>query len=318
MSQKAIKEIQEEANAFDQLIMERIQNGFVPDLQKLQPVKWFYNNMWREPEFVAIHWMPKVNFVLDIIQKNPGPVLEIGCGSGYLALEIARCGEKVTGIDISRKSIEIADAYARKEGFSSESLCYRCESFEEAVFEDETFMSVVFFRSLHHLVDIDAILKKVRKILKIGGHFIACEPMRDKFSRKSAEFAAILRALMPTWVSFEEKLGTLQSVGDFDSYLNDIFNEYTYVEDHSQSPNDNSINSGEMLDSIWKNFDVKTVEYTDAVIDKLIGGLRGEYRFLFARFLKLLDKYMVEKKILAPTSLQIHGVKTALVKEEGQ
>jgi len=178
-----------EAKAFDDHITERIKHGFVPDLQKLKPVEWFYNNMWREPEFVKIHWMPKVNFVLDIIKKNPGSILEIGCGSGYLALEMARCGQKIMGIDLSKKSIEIAEEYARKEGFSADVLRYQCVDFNSVDVADNTFTSVVFFRSLHHLVEIDSILKMVRRVLKKGGNLIVCEPMRDRFSKESAVLA---------------------------------------------------------------------------------------------------------------------------------
>ena len=43
-----------EADAFDKQIEERIKNGFIPDLRRLRKVDWFYNNVWREPEFVEI------------------------------------------------------------------------------------------------------------------------------------------------------------------------------------------------------------------------------------------------------------------------
>ena len=48
---------------------------------------------------------------------------------------------------------------------------------------------------------------------------------------------------------------------------------------------------------------VKNVDYSDAFIDKLIGGLRGKNRFLVARFLKKYDEYLIKKKILNGTSL---------------
>ena len=46
-------------------------------------------------------------------------ILDVGCGSGRMAVDLAKRGAKVTGIDFSKKMIDMAKAMAEKEGVSS-------------------------------------------------------------------------------------------------------------------------------------------------------------------------------------------------------
>lgn len=300
--------LQKEAAAFDQHADERIRNGFIPDLRRLGKVEWFYNNVWRDPEFVAIHLMPKVEFVIDIAKRRGGKVLELGCGYGYLSLELARNGLHVTGVDLSPRSIEIAKHYAEenpfKEGFGS--LRYECGNILEMDLGEETYNTVVFFGTLHHMEDLNLILAKVHRALKKQGNLIVYEPVRENFNQKSAEFAAILRAILPTWVSYEQKLKGLDNSEAWQNYVDEIYNEYTYKDEHEQSPCDNSTASDEvMTEVIGKYFSIQSKVYANAFIDKLIGGLRGDNQYVLARFLKFLDDELVRKDVLPPTTHRI-------------
>ena len=104
--------LEKEVKAFDRQTNERIKHGFIPDLRKLQKVDWFYNNVWRNPELVKIHLMPEIDFVLNISKQRGGKVIKLGCGFGYLTLELARNGLNVVGVDLSSRSIEIAHKFA--------------------------------------------------------------------------------------------------------------------------------------------------------------------------------------------------------------
>ena len=93
--------------------------------------------------------------------------------------------------------------------------------------------------------------------------------------------------------------------------VDNIFKEYVLEDDHEQSPMDNSVDSAEkIVNIIGGKFSVVEEKYSDAFIDKIIGGLRGEHKYGMARFLKFLDESMVENKILPPTSLELTAVKS--------
>lgn len=303
--------LKKEATCFDKQTEERIKQGFVPDLRRLKKVNWFYNNVWRDPEFVKIHLMPKVNFVLDIAKKRGGTVLEFGCGYGYLSLELARNGLDVTGVDLSPKSIEIAKNFAEKNPFKENfgALRYECADIMTIKLKDDSFDSIVFFSTLHHLPDIEVIFKKIHKALKKRGNLIIVEPLRGEFTSKSAEYAAILRMVLPTYLSYDEKLKSLDKK-TWQEYLQEIHDEYTFKGEHEQSPNDNLINKAEViLAATNKYFKIEKKQYSDAFIDKLIGALRGEDKYLLARFLKRLDNKLIEEGVLPFTNIQIHAVK---------
>lgn len=51
-------------------------------------------------------------------------VLDIGCGTGRLALDLARCGKKVTGIDFSSSMIEAAQRLKEREGATGVEFLY--------------------------------------------------------------------------------------------------------------------------------------------------------------------------------------------------
>ncbi len=262
---------------------------------------------------MGIAMMPKINFMVDIARNSGGRVIEVGCGPGYLTLELARNGLDVTGIDLSPKSIEIAQKFAEentfKDGFGS--LKYSCGDFLSMELDRNAYDSIIFFGTLHHMPDMDVVMSKLKEILKTGGNFIICEPVRDNFTKKSAELTAILRAILPTWIPYDKKLEGLSSSVKWKDYIEDIFKECTYQDEHEQSPCDNATSylKKVMIDSISKHFDVKTVEYSHSFIDNLIGGLRGPDKYILAKSLKALDDYLVEQKILLPTSIRVHAVK---------
>jgi 2-polyprenyl-3-methyl-5-hydroxy-6-metoxy-1,4-benzoquinol methylase len=293
-----------EKESFDDQAEERFKKGFVSDIRRLKHLDWMVNNVWRDPKYVQIHWLPKIDFVLE---RARGRVLELGCGTGYLCLEMARKGLRVTGMDVSPKSIEIAQHHKDKyfEGGSG-SLNYVCEDFTNTDLGRETYDTVVFFRSFHHIKNIGGLLEKVCDSLTPGGGLLLCEPVRGEFTKESALWAAVLRIVSPTWESIDEKK---EHVRHLDVYVKKIFDEYTYANAH-QSPHDNDTNKyKDIKKAVSKKFIIKDEVFEDAFIDRLIGGLRGPQRYEMAELLKQLDTVMVRSGALPYTSISMYAVK---------
>lgn len=304
--------LSEEAKVFDASSLERIKNGFNPDLRNLEKVDWFYNNVWRDPEFVKIHLMPKVNFIIDAACIRGGSVLEVGCGYGYLALEMARNGLDVTGIDVSSESINIANKVAGEDlsEIKRGVLEYRVSDFKSLDYAAESFDTVVFFRSLHHMDNLPEVLEKVSLLLKPKGLLLISEPVRDNFNEQSALIAGLLRLVLNTWESFADKNAYLQDADSFKKYIDDIYKEYVYEDEHHQSPMDNSVSSDKViLKHVEQLFAVSELEYNDSFIDKLIGGLRGDDSHQKAALLKNIDQLLIDNNILPYTSINLKAIK---------
>lgn len=113
-------------------------------------------------------------------------VLDLGCGTGTQALEIAGDVEEVHGIDISSKMIEIAKrkVYDRKTlnvDFTQATI------FDERLLK-ESFDVILAFNILHYLEDTQDVMQRINELLKPGGLFISStecmgEEEKKKFSR---------------------------------------------------------------------------------------------------------------------------------------
>lgn len=56
-----------------------------------------------------------VDFYLELAREAPGPVLELGCGTGRVVLPLARAGVHTTGLDLSQSMLDVAAARLAKQ-----------------------------------------------------------------------------------------------------------------------------------------------------------------------------------------------------------
>lgn len=120
-------------------------------------------NPWRVPYFKNA-LIKKYGEDLSQVQ-----LLDIGCGGGVLTEEFALLGCQVTGIDISARSISVAQTHAAINGLS---IDYRVGSGTSLHFDDNSFDAVSCCDVLEHIRDWRQVLAEARRVLKPGGLFL--------------------------------------------------------------------------------------------------------------------------------------------------
>jgi len=147
-------------------------------------------------------------------------LLDIGCGGGVLTEEFASWGGQVTGIDISPRSIAVAQAHAVKNGLS---IDYKVGSGTNLPFADASFEAVSCCDVLEHIQDWKQVIAEAARVLVPDGLFFFDTINRTLKSRAVMIYALQefpLTSLMPedthVWKMFitpDELRAALQKQG---------------------------------------------------------------------------------------------------------
>jgi ubiquinone/menaquinone biosynthesis C-methylase UbiE len=109
---------------------------------------------------------------------QPGMVcVDLGCGGGRLALELARLGASVLGVDVSDAMIERMESQAKKEGLSG--VKGIVSPIEHLSLPPESVDLVISNYALHHLLDADKakVVRAAYGWLRPGGHLVNSDMM---------------------------------------------------------------------------------------------------------------------------------------------
>ncbi|MCV3728594.1 class I SAM-dependent methyltransferase [Ureaplasma miroungigenitalium] len=96
--------------------------------------------------------------------------LDIGCGGGYNAGELAKRAFLVHAIDISKKACEVTRFY-NTTAYRSQKLLISNTSIEDIEFPNEYFSVITAFSTIYFWDDLDNDLKKIYNFLKKDGAF---------------------------------------------------------------------------------------------------------------------------------------------------
>jgi 2-polyprenyl-3-methyl-5-hydroxy-6-metoxy-1,4-benzoquinol methylase len=125
---------------------------------------WTHNNHYHD-------------FLLQNVPANCGRALEVGCGTGAFARQLAERVEHVTALDLSPEMIRAASSQSRL--FSN--IDYQIADVVECVLPSEHFDCIATVATLHH-VPLRDVLLKLRQALKPDGTLMVLdlfEPERN-------------------------------------------------------------------------------------------------------------------------------------------
>jgi SAM-dependent methyltransferase len=112
-----------------------------------------------------------VAFYLEEARRSGGPIVELGVGTGRIAVPIAADGIRVIGIDSSRGMLDVC---ARRAALAGVDVDLRLGDLREPPVRERVPLVICPFRSLLHMhtdEDRRAVLLAVRRMLRPGGRF---------------------------------------------------------------------------------------------------------------------------------------------------
>ena len=107
------------------------------------------------------------NFKLNLTNKplKKINILDIGCGGGLLSEPMSRLGASVTGIDASKKNIEIAKLHSKTNKLKINYMCASPETLKTKI----KFDVILNMEIIEHVKDIDLFIKESSNLLKKNG-----------------------------------------------------------------------------------------------------------------------------------------------------
>jgi ubiquinone/menaquinone biosynthesis C-methylase UbiE len=103
-------------------------------------------------------------------------ILEVAPGPGFLAVELARRGFAVTGLDISRTFIELARKNAERAGVDAR---FELGNAADMPFADQSFDFLVCRAAFKNFADPLGALREMQRVLRPGGRGLIIDLRRD-------------------------------------------------------------------------------------------------------------------------------------------
>ena len=132
-----------------------------------------------------------------VVPKGPLDALDAGCGTGFLSLELAALGHRVTGVDFAPSMLEIARRKASERGLA---VHFEQADAENLPFAGASFDLAISRHVLWTLPHPEAAIDEWKRVLRPGGRLAivdgaqytdASAPPQRENARTSAEYAAI-------------------------------------------------------------------------------------------------------------------------------
>jgi 2-polyprenyl-6-hydroxyphenyl methylase/3-demethylubiquinone-9 3-methyltransferase len=127
----------------------------------------------------------RLSFITEHTTLDKKMVLDVGCGGGILAEGMARAGANVSGIDLAKSLLDVADMHATSEKLKIKYTTISAETY--ATKHAGKFDMVTCMEMLEHVPDPQSIVTACAALTKPGGHLFF-----STINRNAASFAQMI------------------------------------------------------------------------------------------------------------------------------
>ena len=115
--------------------------------------------------------------VIKLLGKQPGRVLDLGCGTGRLVADLASRGFQVDGIDVEERAVQIGQRILARRGYAHQARLYAGDVHDpNHVVAAGNYDIVVCTEVLEHVGPWCELLRRAGQLLRPGGTLIVSVP----------------------------------------------------------------------------------------------------------------------------------------------
>lgn len=136
----------------------------------------FWQNAWnmvKTPytQMPPLTYIPRIPAAIE--SKKSEPVLDLGCGSGWLSVYLCRNGFDVHGVDVAEHALELGRMWAEEEKLP---IKFKCQDISCLNYPSSFFGSVVANSIFEHLTYslAEETVHALHKVLQQNGLLVAC------------------------------------------------------------------------------------------------------------------------------------------------
>jgi SAM-dependent methyltransferase len=138
-----------------------------------------------------------LGLIRDAARPRGGRVLDVACGPGLVALDLAQSAGHVIGLDLTPAMLEKARELQQRSGLSN--LSWDLGRADALPYADGSFDAVVTRFSFHHLTDPAKALAEMTRVCRPGGRVVVCD-VYTTTPEQAAEYDRLERLRDPSHV----------------------------------------------------------------------------------------------------------------------
>ncbi|TXT34671.1 MAG: hypothetical protein FD136_175 [Chitinophagaceae bacterium] len=298
MDKKLQTYLTDESVFFNELIGKRMSGNRIPieadyrRATKYIPEDKNSDNELIDPYLYKIVQGDYIDELIERIAKQSGNALDICCGPGWLALELARFGVNVDAYDISDIAIATGEKMLLENPFplGNGQVTYNCLDVNKINFDKRKNDTIYGFSAFHHVYEFDKFMNNCYNNLNEGGLMVTFDDIG--YTKMDSFFKNLFLFILPTFeLTYLDKFVRLFNyIFKGKLFSNEIYSPMEiYAAKHD-------VASDAILDFFTKKMKLEKMVYYGAFSVRVCNSISGPdwFRYTTSKFLTFLDKFLIK------------------------